>query len=211
MITLVPEAIEEYVAAHTTPADTLFGELAERTQSDTSAPGMMSGLTVGRFLNFLVAVSGAKRVLEVGTFTGYSALMMASALPDGGQVITCDVEEETSALARSFWDRSPHGKKIELRLGPALETMDRLEGQFDMVFIDADKPNYAGYYEKALPLLSKRGFIVVDNVLWSGRVLDPEGDNDRAIADFNDMVQNDPRVTNVILTVRDGLMLIRKA
>ena len=150
-------------------------------------------------------------MLEIGTFTGASALMMAAALPAEGALITCDVDPEAIALAKSFFARSPHGDKIEIREGPALETMQTLEGPFDLVFIDADKENYLAYYEAALLLLAPDGVIAVDNVLWSGRVLDPRAERDHAIVAFNDHVQRDPRVTNVILTVRDGLMLIRRA
>ena len=177
----------------------------------------MSGRTVGYFLNTLVTISGAKRVLEVGTFVGYSALMMASALPEDGEVITCDVSEEFTAIARKHWARHPAGKKIDLRLAPATETLERLAPPFDLVFIDADKKNYAVYYEKALELLAPRGLIVVDNVLWAGRVLGPddaegemEEDATRSIKSLNEIVQNDDRVVNVMLTVRDGMMLIRK-
>ncbi|MEX0762846.1 MAG: class I SAM-dependent methyltransferase [Dehalococcoidia bacterium] len=210
MLSLVPDAIEEYALAHTTHPGDLFAELASETQEKMNAPQMMSGPTVGWFLAAMISASGARRVLEVGTFTGYSGLMMASALPDDGQLITCDVDRKATALAQEYWDRSPHGRKIELKLGPAVETMDALEGPFDLVFIDADKPNYPNYYERALGLLSDRGVVVVDNVLWSGRVVDPKDESDRIMAAFNDMVQADDRVINVMLTVRDGLMLIRR-
>jgi caffeoyl-CoA O-methyltransferase len=149
-------------------------------------------------------------VLEIGMFTGFSAQMMAAALPEDGELITCDVNPQAIKLAQSFFDRSPDGGKIKVMQGPALETMKTLDGTFDLIFIDADKPNYTNYYEVALPLLSPNGLIVVDNVLWGGRVLSPEGEQDEAIVSFNDHVQADERVTNVMLTVRDGLMLIRR-
>jgi len=158
----------------------------------------------------LAAAIGARRVLELGTFTGFSALMMAAALPEDGRLITCDLDPEAIAIARSFFARSPHGHKIEVREGPALDTLKTLEGPFDFVFIDVDKENYMRYYEAVLPMLASNGLIAVDNVLWSGRVLDPEERDDKAIAAFNEHVQRDPRVTNVILTVRDGVMLIRR-
>jgi caffeoyl-CoA O-methyltransferase len=208
----VPEAIEEYARAHTTPAEHVFVDLARATRERTGErSGMLSGTSVGRLLQVLAGVSSTPRVLEVGTFTGYSALMMASALPSEGRVVTCDVDERNTAIAREFWARSPHGSKIELRLGPALDTLRELEGPFGLVFIDADKENYVSYYERALELLADDGVIVADNVLWSGRVLDPKEESDRAIVAFNERVQADPRVTNVLLTVRDGLMVIRKA
>ncbi len=150
-------------------------------------------------------------MLELGTFTGFSALMMAAALPPDGQLITCDVDPDATAVARSFFDRSPDGHKITIRLGPALETLRTLDGPFDLVFIDADKTSYPAYYEATLPLLAPNGVIAVDNVLRHGRVVDPTDEGDRQTAAFNDQVQRDPRVTNVILTIRDGVMLIRHA
>lgn len=211
-----PEGIDEYATAHTTVPDSVFDDIAVDVES-TGAAGMMSGRTVGYFLNTLVTISDAKRVLEVGTFVGYSALMMASALPEGGEVITCDVSEEFTSIAKKHWARHPAGRKIDLRLGPAVETLDGLDPPFDLVFIDADKKNYPIYYEKALELLSPRGVIVVDNVLWGGRVLGPddaEGEMEESatgtIKRLNDIVQNDDRVVNVMLTIRDGMMLIRK-
>ena len=210
------QGIDEYTVAHTTVPDRVFDDIAVDVQS-TGAAGMMSGRTVGYFLNTLVAVSNAKRVLEVGTFVGYSTLMMASALPEDGELITCDVSEEFTSIARKHWARHPDGKKIDLRLAPATETLDALEPYFDLVFIDADKVNYSVYYEKSLKLLSPNGLIVVDNVLWGGRVLEPGIPDDepetgatQSIKSFNDTVQNDDRVNNVMLTVRDGMMLIRK-
>ena len=143
-----PAGIDEYATAHTTVPDSVFDDIAVDVQS-TGAEGMMSGRTVGYFLNTLVTISGAKRVLEVGTFVGYSALMMASALPENGEVITCDVSEEFTAIARKHWARHPAGKKIDLRLAPAdRRTLEQLTPPFDLVFIDADKKNYHVYYEK---------------------------------------------------------------
>jgi caffeoyl-CoA O-methyltransferase len=211
-----PEGIDEYAVAHTTVPDRVFDDIAVDVQA-TGAAGMMSGRTVGYFLNTLITISDAKRVLEVGTFVGYSALMMASALPEDGEVITCDVSEEFTAIARKHWARHPAGGKIDLRLAPAMETLDALSPPFDLVFIDADKKNYPSYYEKALALLAPRGLIVVDNVLWGGRVLGPDDPDDeleenatKSIKTLNEIVQNDERVVNVMLTVRDGMMLIRK-
>lgn len=209
-LTLVPEEIERYAEEHSTSLPPLLRELVERTYAEMEAPTMLSGQLEGTLLQMLVAALGARRVLEVGMFTGFSALMMAAALPDDGRLITCEVNPKAIAFARSFFERSPHGHKIEVREGPALETIRSLAGPFDLVFIDADKTNYINYYEAALDLLSPSGLIVVDNVLWSGRVLSPENEQDRAIAAFNDHVQRDERVTNVVLTVRDGIMLIRR-
>ena len=211
-----PDGIDEYAIAHTTAPDSVFDDIAVDVRS-TGAAGMMSGRTVGYFLNTLVTISNAKRVLEVGTFVGYSALMMASALPEDGELITCDVSEEFTSIARKHWAQHPAGSKIDLRLAPAIETLDTLAPPFDLVFIDADKQNYPVYYEKALGLLAPRGVIVVDNVLWGGRVLGPDNPEDdleqnatKSIKTLNEIVQNDERVVNVMLTVRDGMMLIRK-
>jgi caffeoyl-CoA O-methyltransferase len=209
---LVPEEIEEYAAAHSTPLPELLEELVRVTQEKfPDRAGMLTGQVEGLFLQTLAASLGARRILEVGTFTGFSALIMAAALPDDGQLVTCDISKEHTDIGRDFWARSPHGKKIDLRLGPAVDTLKQLEGPFDLVFLDADKENYLNYYEAALPLLSPHGLIAADNVLWSGRILSPQHESDHAIVAFNKHVQEDSRVSNVLLTVRDGLMLIRRA
>jgi caffeoyl-CoA O-methyltransferase len=211
MLTLVSERIDEYAVAHTSPLPPLLAELQATTWERMGRrAAMMSGHVEGTLLQMLVGLVGARRVLELGTFTGFSALMMASALPDDGKLITCDVDAETSAVARGFFDRSPHGRKIEIRLGPALETVKALAGPFDVIFIDADKPSYPAYYEATLPLLAPRGVMAVDNVLRGGRVVDPNDEGDRQVAAFNDLAQRDPRVTNLMLTVRDGVTLIRR-
>lgn len=218
MLTILPEGVDEYAVAHTTNPHPVFADIAKDAREKTGASGMMSGPTVGYFLNNLVAITGARRVLEVGTFVGYSALMMADALPDDGELITCDVSEEFTAIARKHWARHPAGNKIYLRLGPAVDTIKSLEPEFDLVFIDADKANYPNYYELALSRLSKRGVIVCDNVLWGGRVIgdaqpeeEPEAGATASIRKLNDIVQADDRVVNVMLTVRDGLTMIRRA
>ena len=212
MIKILPEGLEDYVAAHSTPVPPLLAELIVTTQRETGEQAvMLSGQVEGGLLQMLVFATGARRVLEIGTFTGFSAQMMAAALPPDGQLVTCDLDPRSIATARRFFARSPHAAKIELREGPALETLATLKGPFDLVFIDADKGNYTNYYEASLPLLSPRGLIVVDNVLWSGKVLDPQDERDRAIASFNDHVRQDPRVAVVVLTVRDGLSIIRHA
>jgi caffeoyl-CoA O-methyltransferase len=211
MLTLVPEDIERYAMAHTTPLPPLLEELMAETQKEFGVLSLMlSGQPEGMLLQMLVGCTGARRVLEIGTFTGFSAQMMAAALPDDGELITCDISPHHLALARRFFERSPHGHKITVREGPALDTLKSLEPAVDLVFIDADKTNYTNYYEACLPLLSPRGLIAVDNVLWSGRVLSPDSDDARAIVAFNDHVSNDPRVTCVMLTVRDGITLIRR-
>ena len=211
MAFIVDEQVEGYAEEHTTPLGELFERLAEETRAETSAPQMMVGRIEGQFLATLVRLSGARRILEFGTFTGYSSISMASALPADGRIITCDVDPEATAIARRYMDESGYGDKIEIRLGPALETIESLEGPFDLVFIDADKPNYRAYYEAALPLLAEDGLIIADNVLWSGRVVEEDGDEStRAIKEFNEHVRADSRVVSVMLTVRDGMTLVQK-
>jgi caffeoyl-CoA O-methyltransferase len=209
---VVDEDIEAYAAAHTTPEEPLLAEVAAATRASQESHRMMVGLLEGRFLETLVWLSGARRILEIGSFTGYSALSMAAALPPGGTITTCEVDPERAAMARRHFAASPWADRIDLIEGPALDSLTLLMGPFDLVFIDADKVNYARYYEAVLPLLADRGLIVADNVLWSGRVLDDsdQSDDTRAIRAFNDMVVNDPRVTCVMATVRDGVLLIRR-
>jgi caffeoyl-CoA O-methyltransferase len=211
LLTLVPEEIERYAMAHSTPLPALLEELIAVTQERFGEQArMLSGQLEGTLLQMLIASMRARRVLEIGTFTGFASQMMAAALPDDAELITCDVDPKAIEVARSFFERSPHRHKISLREGPALETMQTLEGWFDLVFIDADKEDYVNYYEAALPLLAGNGLIAVDNVLWSGRVLAPKSEQDRAVVAFNEHVAQDDRVTQVVLTVRDGLMLISR-
>jgi len=209
---IVPEEIEAYAAEHTSPEHPLLARVAAETRETQEGHGMMVGLLEGRLLETLVWLSGARRVLEIGTFTGYSALSMATALPAGGTIVTCEVDPERAATARRHFDGSPCGDRIEILVGPALASIATLDGPFDLVFIDADKTNYARYYEAVLPLLAERGLIVADNVLWSGRVVDPDdrSDDTVAIRAFNDLVRHDERVTCVMATVRDGVTLIRR-
>lgn len=210
MLTLVPENVETYAAEHTTAEEALLSELARETKARMKMWVMQVGRIEGAFLKMLVQLTGAKRVVELGMFTGYSALMMAAGLPDDGKLITCDVDPECEKIAREFFARSPHGKKIEVRMGPGLDTLKSLSGPLDMAFVDADKENYGNYYEELLRLLKPGGLIVADNTLWSGRVLDPKESSDKALAAFNERVKADPRVEHVLLTVRDGMMLVRK-
>jgi caffeoyl-CoA O-methyltransferase len=208
---IVDPNVEDYAAQHTTPDGELFDRLAAETREKTTAPQMMVGRIEGQFLATLVRLTGARRILELGTFTGYSSISMASALPPDGRVITCDVDPDATAIARRYMDESGHGDKIEIRLGPALETLRGLEGPFDLVFIDADKENYVNYYDAALPLLAADGLLIADNVLWSGRVVEAAGDESTlAIKTFNEHVRGDTRVRSVMLTVRDGMTLVQK-
>jgi caffeoyl-CoA O-methyltransferase len=207
---IVDEKIEEYAKQHTTTPDPLLAELAEETYATMSSPQMLTGPLEGRFLELLVHGSGAKRILEIGTFTGYASLSMAAALPEDGHIDTLDIEPKHAEVAQRYFDRSPHGSKITLHLGPAIETIGRLEGEFDLVFIDADKEGYDAYYEAVLPRLSARGLIAIDNTLWSGRVLDPQEESTKKIAELNDKIAADDRVVAVQLTIRDGVTLIRR-
>ncbi len=210
MLTLVPQEIETYAANHSEPVPPLLEELRVETYRDAASPQMQVGRLEGDFLRMLVQLMNAKRVIEFGTFTGYSALMMAEGLPADGELVTLDVDEKTGAMAQRYFDRSPHGRKIRRVLGPALESLKGLSGPFDLAFIDADKENYSAYFDAVLPLLRQGGLVVGDNTLWSGRVLAPKEASDRAICAFNDKVFADPRVEKVLLTVRDGMMLARK-
>jgi len=206
----IDKDVENFAQDHTEPESDLFRRLEKETQAKMQWPEMLVGRLEGQFLKMLVQLTGARRVLEIGTFTGYSALMMAEGLPPDGCLITCEVNSKAEEIARRYFAESPHGHKIELRMGPALETIATLSEPLDMVFIDADKKNYPNYYETCLPLLRPGGLIVADNVLWSGNVLAPKDDDTRAIVSFNERVQADPRVENVCLTIRDGIMLARK-
>ena len=208
---MVAEKVERYAEAHTTPPPAFLARLAEETAT-LPIPQMLTGTIEGRLLELLVHATRARRVLEIGTYSGYSALSMAAALEPGGTIVTCEIDPERSAFARRHIEASPYADRIELRVGPALETISGLEGPLDLVFIDADKPNYRNYYEAVLPLLSGHGLIVVDNTLWGGSVLDESdrSEDTLAIKAFNEALPRDPRVTCTLLTVRDGVTLIRR-
>jgi len=212
---LVPERIEAYAAAHTSPAADHLQALAAETRETLECPQMLTGEVEGRMLEFLVFLACPRSVLEIGTYSGYSALSMAQMLPADGRIITCELDDERADVAERYIAAAGFADRIEVRRGPALETVNALDGPFDLVFIDADKAGYLDYYEAVLPKLSERGLIVVDNVLWSGRVAEDPSDDDeqstRALRVFNDHVAADERVANVMLTVRDGVTLVRRA
>lgn len=213
MADIVAAEIERYAENHTTPHPPYLEALAEETRRTLSAPGMMVGPVEGRVLQTLVFMSSARRVLEIGTFSGYSALSMAAGLPDDGHIVTCELDPRHAELARRRIADSAFADRIEVRLGPALDTVLGLDGPFDLVFIDADKSGYIDYYEAVLPKLAPRGVIVADNTLWSGAVADPAdtGESTKQVRAFNDHVAKDPRVVCVQMTVRDGMTLIRRA
>ena len=206
----IDTAIEQFAHDHTEPETDLYARLREETYRTAKRPEMQVGLIEGRFLQMLVRLIGARNILEIGMFTGYSTLMMAEGLPDDGHLITCEIDPKAEAIARRYFAESQHGNKITIRMGPALETIKTLSGPLDLVFIDADKINYSNYYEACFPLVKPGGLIVGDNVLWSGKVIDPQDDDTRAIVAFNRLLKSDPRVENVCLTVRDGMMLAWK-
>ena len=204
---IIDPQIEEYVERLTTPHEDLLHELSEETRSVLGSEQMLTGPVAGRFLEMLVWFGRPRRVLEIGTFSGHSALAMAGALPEGGHMDACEIDPERAAFAQRYFDRSEFGSRITLHVGPATETIERLEGEFDLVFIDADKEGYVDYYEVTLPRLAEHGLIVADNTLGSGRVVDGSG----PIVRFNEHVAADPRSVQVILSVRDGMTLIRRA
>jgi caffeoyl-CoA O-methyltransferase len=208
---LVAADIEIYAQAHSMAESDLCRALREETQRRMESPQMLVGPLEGAFLKMMTQLVRATSVLEIGMFTGYSALCFAEGLPADGTVLTCEIDEESAALARQYFARSPIGKKIEIRMGPALDTMRHLKGPFDLIFIDADKINYVNYYRRALDLLSPQGVILIDNVLWDGEVLKhPAPDeNTAAIQELNRVVATDPRVTAVLVTIRDGVLVIR--
>jgi caffeoyl-CoA O-methyltransferase len=206
MISL-PEEIEQYAERHTRGLSELHSRLWKETHEKTSSPGMMVGPLEGALLRLLVRLTAAKRVLEIGMFTGYSALAMAEALPEDGRLITCDINPETGEIAQRYFAASPYGHKIRVKLGPAKETLKKLQGPFDLCFIDADKQGYDDYYDACIDLVRRGGLIVLDNTLQSGRVLNPRDSAARAIAGLNRRIQKDERVENVLLPVRDGIML----
>lgn len=203
-------AVEHFARDHTEPENDLHVRLREETYRVMKSPEMQVDVIEGRFLEMLVRLTGAQNVLELGMFTGYSALMMAEALPEDGRLITCEIDANAEAIARRYFAESPHGHKITIRMGPALDTIKTLTGPLDLVFIDADKARYSNYYEACLPLVKPGGLIVGDNVLWSGKVVDPKDPDAQAIVAFDRLIQSDSRVENVCLTVRDGMMLAWK-
>ncbi len=209
---LVPSEIEAYAETHSIPESALCRALREETLRTMEYPQMVVGPLEGAFLKMMTQLVGAKRVLEIGMFTGYSALCFAEALPVDGSVVTCEINEKSAALARRYFAQAPCGGKISIRMGPALETMRTLAGPFDLIFIDADKVNYLNYYRRALDLLSPKGVILIDNVLWSGEVLKqpPPDGNTAAIQELNRTVADDPNVTAVLVTIRDGVLVVRR-
>lgn len=208
------EALHGYLVEHGTPPDTILRELAEETVERVGAMSMMQvAPEQGAFMTLIARLIGAKRAIEVGTFTGYSALCLARGLAADGQLICCDTSEEWTRIGQPFWEKAGVADRIDLRIGPALETLRQLPQarDFDLAFIDADKPAYCDYYEELLRRIRPGGLILADNVLWGGSVVDDSNQkaNTVAIRDFNDFVAADERVESVMLPLSDGLTLIR--
>ncbi len=207
------EAWIKYAEEFTSPESVVLQSLAKECYANYSNHSMLSGFFQGRVLAMVSKMIQPRVVLEIGTYLGYSALCFAEGLAEGGKVITLDVDEQTQKVARSFVAKSPYADRIEFHLGPAAEIVSTLPGPFDLVFIDADKPNYANYYKLVFKKVRRGGFIIADNVLWSGKVLLKKENQDeptRALRAFNQLVKADSRVTNVLLPIRDGLMIVRK-
>jgi len=211
MIDAIKDNIHKYCKEHTASDNRLLSELEKYTWDNEDVPQMISGQMVGKFLQSIIRMIAAQKIVEVGTFTGYSALQMAEAIPLAGEIHTCELMKKHAATAQSFFDKSDYGKKITIHQGPALESLETLKvGNFDMAFIDADKSNYLEYYQRCLVLIRAGGVIILDNMLWSGSVIDPKDDDSQALRKTGDYIQEDTRVFNMLLPIRDGLMLCIK-
>lgn len=207
---ILNKKLRQYCKQHTTPESEVAKFVQQNTDEQLKYSGMLSGHVVGQLLAMLIRISGAQRVLEIGTFTGYSAICMAEALPDDGALITCDYNERYEKMARTAFEKSEHGHKITLKMGMGLNTIETLSDKFDFIFLDADKRNYPNYYPKLFTLLNQGGILAVDNVLWSGKILDPPDEQSEAIYQLNEMIAEDERVEQVMIPVRDGLNIVRK-
>ncbi len=204
--------LDEYIEAHTTNADAVLAELYRETHLHVMNPRMASGPVQGQFLQFIVQMLQPKRILEIGTFTGYSAICLAKNLPEEGRLTTIEANVEYEEIIRKYFGKAQVTNKIDLIFGDAKQVIPNLTGGFDLVFIDADKISYPTYYDLVIEKVNVGGFILADNVIWEGKVLNAntkERDT-QAIITFNDKVQDDPRVENVLLPIRDGLMMVRK-
>lgn len=215
---LIDKKIEDYCIAKSTLPSEDCDRIEEYTKAHVHGAGMLIGKMEASFIGFLLRSIGAKRILELGTYTGYSALTMAENIPEDGEIFTVDINKETVELAKNFWKQSTHGHKITSILGSGLDIIPTLTGQFDFVFIDADKRNYIDYLKLTIPLLSSQGIIVIDNVLWSGRVVpgsessgsDLHDRNTNFIRELNDCIANEPTLYGTLLPIRDGMFLVRK-
>jgi caffeoyl-CoA O-methyltransferase len=213
---IVSTEIQSYAEKYTSAENVVLTELREKTFAERDDKSMLSGFYQGRLLAMLSKMIQPKRILEIGTYMGYSAMCLAEGLAENGKIITLDVNEEFNKTAESFWAKSAYNDKIESFVGNALEIIPTLDEIFDLVFIDADKPNYLNYYNLVFPKLRVGGIVIADNILWSGKVLEAENDgaevepNTKSLHEFNQRIQADNRVSNVLFVVRDGLMIVRK-
>ena len=208
----VDKDIQRYAETHTTPANQLLNTIERETYIQVLRPRMLSGHLQGRILSMLAKMISPRYILEIGTYTGYSALCLCEGLADNGTLVTIDINHELEDRVRNYFEQSVYKDQIDFRIADALEEIDKLNDGIDMVFLDADKSNYQQYYEIILPKMRRGGYMLADNVLWSGKVvhkLDPKDTDTASLLEFNQMVQSDPRVENVLMPVRDGLMIIR--
>lgn len=208
---LINESIQHYAEQHTSSEGDLLKKIDRDTHAKVMMPRMLSGHLQGRVLSMISHMIRPQRILEIGTYTGYSAVCLAEGLQENGKLITIDINEELEDRVLNYFADSPYNKKIEYKIGNAVEVIPSLSETFDLVFIDADKERYSVYFDLVIEKVRSGGFILADNVLWSGKVLDTKPDKDtRAILEFNKKIQDDPRVENVLLPIRDGIMLMRK-
>jgi len=212
MKALVSAEIEAYACAHSTAESEICRALRDETLAQMDCPQMLVGPLEGAFLKMMTQLVRARHVLEIGMFTGYSALCFAESLPEDGTVATCEIDDTSAAVARRYFTKSPHGRKITIHMGPAIETMRSLERRYDVIFIDADKQNYVNYYRRAKELISPEGVILIDNVLWDGDVLlqPPPDDRTAAIQEVNRIVAADHDMSAVLVTIRDGVLIVRR-
>ena len=208
---IMPDHLLDYCREHSKPNSSLLLSLEKYTFENEDIPQMISGQLVGNFLQSIILMINAKRIVEVGMFTGFSALKMAEVLPDGGKIDTCELMDKHVLTARSFFDKSDYGNKITIHSGPALQSLEKMKvGSFDMAFIDADKIHYLDYYKRCFVLIRSGGIIILDNMLWGGDVLNPINDDAIAIRKTGDFIQSDHRIFNTLFPIRDGLMLCIK-
>lgn len=209
----IPEALDDYVVSHSENEPELLQELTRETYQKILQPRMLSGHYQGRILSMISKIAHPKHILEIGTYTGYSALCLAEGMQSDGQLHTIDINEELFDFQRSYFDKSPYGKQIIQHLGDALEIIPKMNIMFDLVFIDADKDNYPAYFNIIMDKLNTKGIILSDNVLWSGKVIEPLNEDDystRALLEYNKLLKLDQRIETIVLPIRDGLTISRK-
>lgn len=208
----ISEELAEYIGDHTSTQSEHLAALEKETWQKILIPRMLSGHVQGKFLSFISAMIRPKRILEIGTYTGYSAICLADGLSEGGVIDTLEINDELSWIQDKYWELTGVKEKINRHIGPALQTLKQLDHTYDLIFIDADKENLSNYYDICKPMLSKSGAILVDNVLWSGKVVEEVQDKDKdtkAILALNQKIHNDPEMENLLLGIRDGIMMAR--